>query len=84
MQTEAKLIPIGNSKGIRIPKPMLLKYNLQEQVLLEEVEGGLFIHAKDNEKLSWEDTYKEMSAKQKEGQEEWSDWHAFEDDIHEE
>ena len=76
MATEAKLIPIGNSKGIRIPKPMILKYNLQEEVLLEEVDGGLLIHAKDDQKLSWENTFKEMSKEQ----EDWSDWHAFEDD----
>ena len=80
MATEAKLIPIGNSKGIRIPKPLILKYNLQEQVLLEEVNGGLIIRAKGNPKLSWEETYKEISC----AQEDWSDWLAFEDDFNEE
>ena len=75
MHTEAKLIPIGNSKGIRIPKPMLLKYQLQEQVIIEEVDGGLLIHAKDNQKLYWEDTYKAIAKEQ----EDWSDWQQIED-----
>ena len=75
MRTEAKLIPIGNSKGIRIPKPMLIKYQLQEQVIIEEVDGGLLIHAKDSQKLSWEETYKAIAQEQ----EDWSDWQQVED-----
>ena len=78
MSTEVKLIPIGNSKGIRIPKALLLKYHLQEQIVIEEKENGLFIHSNDEQKLSWEDTYKEIEKEE----EDWSDWHAFED-IHE-
>lgn len=78
MPIKAKLIPIGNSKGIRIPKPILLKYQLQEQVIIEEVDDGLFIHAQDIQRLSWEDTYKAMA----QAQEDWSDWHQF-DDSHE-
>ncbi len=75
MSTEIKLIPIGNSKGIRIPKQMLLKYRLQEQIIIEEVESGLLIRPKETQKLSWEDTYKEIEKEQ----EDWSDWHQFED-----
>lgn len=75
MHTETKLIQIGNSKGIRIPNPMLLKYQLQELIVIEEVDGGILIRAKDTQRLSWKDTYKEMS----QAQEDWSDWHQFED-----
>ncbi len=73
--TETKLVPIGNSKGVRIPKSMLLKYRLQEQIVIEEVGDGLLIRAKDSERLSWEDTYKEMAQEK----EDWSDWQQFED-----
>ncbi len=75
MQIDAKLIPIGNSKGIRIPKSLLLKYQLQDQVIIEEVDGGLLIHARDNQRLSWEDTYKAIAQEQ----EDWSDWQQVED-----
>ncbi|MFT5163850.1 MAG: antitoxin MazE [Alteromonadaceae bacterium] len=75
MQTAVKLITIGDSKGICIPKALLLKYQLQEQVIIEEVDGGLLIYARDNQKLSWEDTYKATAT----AQEDWSDWQDFED-----
>lgn len=67
---EIKLIPIGNSKGVRIPKSLLQKYGLKEFLLLEETDTGLLIRSKKTNKLSWEDTYKSM-AKEKE------DWDDF-------
>jgi len=67
-----KLVPIGNSKGIRIPKALLQKYGLKNSLLLEETERGLLLRRKDEHKLSWEDTYKAMGA-EKEG---WDDFDA--------
>ncbi|KAA3602279.1 MAG: AbrB/MazE/SpoVT family DNA-binding domain-containing protein [Candidatus Scalindua sp. AMX11] len=56
-----KLIPIGNSKGIRLPKEIIQKYGFSESVVLEEREEGVLLHRKDGNKLSWEDTFKAMS-----------------------
>ena len=67
---DIKLIPIGNSKGVRIPKALLQKYNLNNSLLLEETDRGLLLRKKEDSKLSWEDTYKAM-ANEKE------DWDAF-------
>lgn len=75
MTIDTKLVSIGNSKGIRIPKSLILKYNLQEEISIEEHDNGLLIRPKNIEKNSWEDTYKEMAN----SQEDWSDWHDFED-----
>jgi antitoxin MazE len=58
---EAKLVPIGNSKGIRIPKALLQKYGLKNTLLIEETEKGLLLRNKEESKLSWEDTYKNMA-----------------------
>ena len=58
---DVKLIPIGNSKGVRIPKPLLQKYGLKNSLLLEETDSGLLLRKKENDKLSWEDTYKAMA-----------------------
>ena len=68
---EVKLIYIGNSKGIRIPKKLILKYHLHDNLTLVEKEEGILIKSDtpDN-KLSWEDTFKEI-AKEKE---DWSDF----------
>ncbi|OHB72464.1 MAG: hypothetical protein A2W17_02055 [Planctomycetes bacterium RBG_16_41_13] len=65
-----KMIPIGNSKGIRLPKELLQKYGFSESVVLEEKEEGILLHRKKDEKLSWEDTYKSMA----EEKEDWDDF----------
>ena len=43
---DVKLIPIGNSKGVRIPKALLQKYGLNNSLLLEETERGLLLREK--------------------------------------
>jgi len=62
---DVKLVPIGNSRGIRISKSLLQKYGFGDSLLLEETERGLLLRKKGGSELSWEDTYKAM-AKEKE------------------
>jgi len=69
---DIKLVPIGNSKGIRIPKELLRKYGFDNSLLLEETDRGLLLRNKEGSKLSWENTYKAM-ANEKEG---WDDFDA--------
>jgi antitoxin MazE len=72
---ETKVVQIGNSKGVRIPKQLLHKYNLHDNVILAEHPNGILIQAKEPKKLSWEETYKEMAK----AKEDWSDWERLED-----
>lgn len=58
---DTKLIPIGNSRGVRIPKALLQKYSLKDTLLIEETETGLLLRNKEEGKLSWKDTYKAMA-----------------------
>ena len=58
---DAKIVPIGNSKGVRIPKALLQKYGLKNSLLIEETDKGLLLRSKVESKLSWEDTYKTMA-----------------------
>jgi len=58
---DAKIVPIGNSKGVRIPKALLQKYGLKNSLLIEETDKGLLLRCKEESKLSWEDTYKTMA-----------------------
>ncbi len=69
---DAKLVPIGNSQGVRIPKALLQKYNLSGFLILEETEQGILLRKKQENKLSWEDTFKAMA---EEG-EDWTDFDA--------
>lgn len=58
---DAKLVPIGNSRGVRIPKALLQKYGLKDSLLIEETDKGLLLRNKEESKLSWENTYKTMA-----------------------
>lgn len=69
---DVKLVPIGNSKGVRIPKALLQKYGLKDSLLIEETDKGLLLRNKEESKLSWEDTYKIM-ANEKEN---WDDFNS--------
>ncbi len=66
---DVKLIAIGNSKGIRLPKVLLQKHGWTDSLVLEEREGGLFLYSKERTKLSWKETYCAMAAEH----EDWSD-----------
>jgi antitoxin MazE len=43
MPPEIKLITIGSSKGVRIPKVLLLQYGLKGDIILEERKEGLTV-----------------------------------------
>ena len=70
---DVKLISIGNSLGVRIPKALLQKYGLKNPLLMEETDQGLLLRNKvEDNKLSWEDTYKAMANEK----EQWCDFDA--------
>lgn len=76
MMREAKIINIGNSKGFRLPKNIIAKYHFKDEVVIEEKRRGILIYAKENEKISWDETYQAIAK-----HEDWSDWHeVFQDD----
>ena len=70
---DAKLVPIGNSKGVRLPKSLLQKYGIKDSLLIEETERGLLLRGKQENKLSWEETYKAMAHEK----DDWSDLDAL-------
>ncbi|MBU0481131.1 MAG: AbrB/MazE/SpoVT family DNA-binding domain-containing protein [Proteobacteria bacterium] len=69
---DIKIVPIGNSFGVRIPKNLLQKYGFSETLILEETDQGLLLRKKDEDKLSWADTYKAMAN----ADEDWNDYEA--------
>ncbi|MGH8771298.1 MAG: AbrB/MazE/SpoVT family DNA-binding domain-containing protein [Pyrinomonadaceae bacterium] len=66
---ELKVVPIGNSRGVRLPKAVLDKYAIRDTVLIEERDDGLLLRSKKDRRLSWEDTFKEMARER----EDWGD-----------
>lgn len=70
--SELKVARIGNSRGVRLPAATLRRYHVGATVLMEERADGIVLRptAIRGEKLSWEDTAREMG----EGGENWSEW----------
>lgn len=58
MQTQ--VINIGNSKGIRIPKTILKKYNIQDKINLVLEEDFIVIKPIEEPRKGWEEAFKEM------------------------
>ena len=69
---QVKLVPIGNSQGIRLPKAVLRRYGFADSLILEETAAGLLLRKQEEKKLSWAETCKAMAAEQ----EDWSDFDA--------
>ena len=66
---EFKVVPIGNSRGVRLPKTVLDKYAIRDAVVVEQREEGLLLRSKRDRRLSWEETFKAMAHER----EDWSD-----------
>jgi antitoxin MazE len=55
------IIPIGNSKGIRIPKSILKQLGIHEKVELEVHNKEILIKpVNDKPRTGWEDAFTEM------------------------
>jgi mRNA interferase MazF len=72
---ELKVARIGNSRGVRLPASSLKRYAVGAELIMEERAEGILLRPKGPgvEKLSWEETAREMSG----GGEDWSEWDAL-------
>ena len=71
-----KVINIGNSKGIRIPKVLLEQAQLSEEVILEVKDEGILIKPEKKKKTAregWELKMKEAAKKHKKKEKLWGD-----------
>lgn len=57
-----KIVKIGNSQGIRIPKVLLKQANLGEDVELLVQDDSLVIRAAKKPRHDWEDAFIQMAA----------------------
>ena len=58
----AKLIQIGNSKGIRLPKSLIEKYDLSEELEILETDEGIIIKPVSSVRSGWEEQFKSANA----------------------
>ena len=58
---KTKIIKIGNSQGIRIPKTIIEQCGFNNSVEMEVINGSLVL-TPTKVRVGWEDSFKEMAA----------------------
>ena len=62
MVLKTRIIRIGNSQGVRIPKPLLEQSGIEDEVELEVHDKRIIIHAAAKPRQSWDDAFAEMAS----------------------
>ena len=58
---KARIVRIGNSRGIRIPKPLLEESGLGEEVELDAEPGRIVIRSAQNPRAGWDAVFEKMA-----------------------
>ncbi len=58
---KATLIPIGNSRGVRIPKPFIEQCGLNEQVEIDVRDNMILIHSLRQSRAGWDKAFTKMA-----------------------
>lgn len=60
-----KIVKVGNSRGLRIPKSILEQYHIKEEVDITSTKDGLLLKpVKSKARKGWAEKFKEMAANQ--------------------
>jgi antitoxin MazE len=76
---ETRLIQIGNSQGVRLPKGVIAQAELTTQLELEVANGAVIIRAARRTRQGWEQAAAGCHA---EGADQLADWDATVGDFH--
>lgn len=63
----SKIIRIGNSRGVRIPKPLLEQAGLEGRVRLRVVDAGILIERKEAARQGWSEAAELMQERSETG-----------------
>jgi antitoxin MazE len=61
---EVSIIQIGNSRGLRLNKSLLDKYNIKDKVEVILEQGQIVIRPIDSPRKGWDEAFKEMHENQ--------------------
>ena len=64
---KTKIIRIGNSRGVRIPKPLLEQAGLENEVLLRVVDDGIVIESADKPRAGWGEAARTLRERREDG-----------------
>ena len=76
---ELTVTRIGNSRAVRLPAAVLRRYKIKDAIILEQRADEMVLRPKQprNQKLSWNETYKQMA----QSDEDWSAWESLPDGL---
>lgn len=60
---KTRLVRIGNSRGLRLPKPLLEQLGFEDEVELRAHDGALVIRPARRVRVGWADAAKRLAAK---------------------
>ncbi|MDI6400518.1 AbrB/MazE/SpoVT family DNA-binding domain-containing protein [Balneolaceae bacterium ANBcel3] len=60
---KTKLIRIGNSKGVRIPKPLIEQSGLSEEIELTVKDNEIVLRSADGPRKNWDQAFQKMAEK---------------------
>ena len=69
---ELKVVRIGNSRGVRLPKAVIERYQIKDALVLEAREEGLLLRGTQDKRMTWEETFRATARES----EDWSDFDA--------
>ncbi len=58
---KARIVKIGNSRGIRIPKSLILQAGIKDEVELDVEENRLIITSPSRPRAGWADAFRRMA-----------------------
>jgi antitoxin MazE len=62
MKTKAKLVRIGNYRGVPLPKQLIEQAGLSDEVELDVREGAIVIRPADGRRSGWAESAAELAA----------------------
>ena len=75
MQSQTlKIVRIGNSRGVRLPVPLLSHDRIGHAVIAERTAEGILLRPTRDGRLSWDDTFRATGAEQRKKGDEFSDF----------
>jgi antitoxin MazE len=63
MAVRARIIRIGNSRGLRLPKKLLEQSGLGDDVELDVHENSIIVRPAHRARAGWEEQFREMAAR---------------------
>ncbi len=64
---KTRIVRIGNSRGVRLPKPFIEQAGLGEEVELRVQEGAIVIQAAGPPRAGWAEAARELAAEEQTG-----------------